>query len=81
MTTEIPIKDCSAYGQIDQSGGGEREEPHIYAQPAEEALASLASHTLCRERKGLVTLQLLNCCRGMQLSNIVLDNTSVKHVM
>ena len=53
----------------------------LYAQPVEEALASLASHTLCRERKGLVTLQLLNCCRGMQLSNIVLDNTSVKHVM
>ena len=29
MTTEIPIKERSAYGQIDQ-GGGEREEPHIY---------------------------------------------------
>ena len=29
MTTEIPLKECSAYGQIDQ-GGGEREEPHIY---------------------------------------------------
>ena len=29
MTTEIPLKKCSAYGQIDQ-GGAEREEPHIY---------------------------------------------------
>ena len=31
MTTEIPLKECSAYGQIDQDGG-EREEPHIYEQ-------------------------------------------------
>ena len=29
MTTEIPLKEFSAYGQIDQDGG-EREEPHIY---------------------------------------------------
>jgi len=26
---EIPMKECSAYGQIDQ-GGGDREEAHIY---------------------------------------------------
>ena len=32
MTTEIPLKECSAYGQIDQ-GGGESEEPHIYEHP------------------------------------------------
>ena len=32
MTTEIPLKECSAYGQVDQ-GGGEREEPHIYERP------------------------------------------------
>ena len=32
VTTEIPLKECSAYGQIDQ-GGGEREEPHIYELP------------------------------------------------
>ena len=25
-TTEIPLKECSAYGQTDQGGGGEREE-------------------------------------------------------
>ena len=31
---------------------------------------SLASHTLRRERKGLVTLQLPSCRRGAQLSNI-----------
>ena len=31
MTTEISLKECSAYGQIDQ--GGEREEPHIYERP------------------------------------------------
>ena len=31
---------------------------------------SLASHTLCRERKGLVMLQLPSCRRGMQLSTI-----------
>ena len=31
---------------------------------------SLASHTLCRERKGLVMLQLPSCCRGTQLLNI-----------
>ena len=30
-TTEIPLKECSAYGQIYQ--GGEREEPHIYERP------------------------------------------------
>ena len=29
---------------------------------------SLVSHTLHRERKGLVTLQLTSCCQGMQLS-------------
>ena len=27
--TEIPMKECSAYGRIDQ-GGGDTEEPHIY---------------------------------------------------
>ena len=32
--------------------------------------SSLASHTLHRERKGLVTLQLLSCRRGTQLPNI-----------
>ena len=46
---------------------------------------SLASHTLRRERKGLVTLQLPSCRRGTQLSNIaVSDNkmlTSAKHVV
>jgi len=26
---EIPMKECSAYGQIDQ-GGGDREEAHTY---------------------------------------------------
>ena len=31
---------------------------------------SLASHTLRRERKGLVTLQLPSCRRGTQLSTI-----------
>ena len=34
------------------------------------SVASLASYTLRRERKGLVTLQLPSCCRGTQLSNI-----------
>ena len=29
MTTEIPLKECSAYGQIEQDDG-EREEPHSY---------------------------------------------------
>ena len=29
MTTVIPLKECSTYGQIDQ-GGGEREENYIY---------------------------------------------------
>ena len=32
MTTEIPLKECSAYGQIDQ-GGCEREENYIYEHP------------------------------------------------
>ena len=32
MTTEIPLKECSAYEQIDR-GGGEREQPHIYEHP------------------------------------------------
>ena len=32
-TTEIPLKECSAYGQIDQGGGGEREETDIYEYP------------------------------------------------
>ena len=31
-TAEIPLKECSAYGQVDQ-GGAEREEPHIYELP------------------------------------------------
>ena len=31
-TAEIPLKECSAYGQVDQ-GGAEREEPHIYEHP------------------------------------------------
>jgi len=35
------------------------------------AAPSLTSHTLRRERKGLVMLQLLSCRRGTQLSNIV----------
>ena len=32
-TTEIPLKECSAYGQIDQGGGGEGEENYIYEHP------------------------------------------------
>ena len=32
MTTNISLKECSAYGQVDQ-GGAEREEPHIYELP------------------------------------------------
>ena len=31
-TAEISLKECSAYGQIDQ-GGAEREETHIYEHP------------------------------------------------
>ena len=31
-TTDISLKECSAYGQVDQ-GGAEREEPHIYELP------------------------------------------------
>ena len=31
-TTEIDLKECSAYGQVDQ-GGGEREETDIYEHP------------------------------------------------
>ena len=30
--TDISLKECSAYGQVDQ-GGAEREEPHIYEFP------------------------------------------------
>ena len=33
VTTEIPLKECSAYGQIDQGGGAEREENYIYEHP------------------------------------------------
>ena len=34
MTTEIPLKECSAYGQIDQcGGGGEKGENYIYELP------------------------------------------------
>ena len=32
-TTEIQLKECSAYGQIDQGGGSEREENYIYEHP------------------------------------------------
>ena len=32
-TTEIPLKGCSAYGEIDHGAGGEREEAYIYEQP------------------------------------------------
>ena len=32
-TTEIQLKECSAYGQIDQGGGSEREETYIYEHP------------------------------------------------
>ena len=32
-TTEIPLKECSAYGEIDQGVGGEREEAYIYEYP------------------------------------------------
>ena len=32
VTTEIPLKECSAYGQIDQ-GGGEKGENYIYELP------------------------------------------------
>ena len=32
VTTEISLKECSAYGQIDQ-GGGEGEETDIYEHP------------------------------------------------
>ena len=45
---------------------------------------SLASHTLHRERKGLVTLQLPSCRRGMQYRPLRLGNkmlTSAKHVV
>ena len=31
--------------------------------------SNLTSHTLHKERKGLVMLQPLSCCQGMQLSN------------
>jgi len=31
-TTEISLKECSAYGQVDQ-GGAEREETPIYEHP------------------------------------------------
>lgn len=31
-TTDIALKECSAYGPVDQ-GGAEREEPHIYEFP------------------------------------------------
>jgi len=31
-TAEIPLKECSAYGEIDQ-GGGKREEAYIYEHP------------------------------------------------
>ena len=31
-TADISLKECSAYGQVDQ-GGAEREEPHIYELP------------------------------------------------
>ena len=43
MTTEIPLKECSAYGQIDQ-GGDEREEPHIYERPQWLHIPNLAKH-------------------------------------
>ena len=33
MTTEISLKECSAYGQIDHGGSGEREENYIYEHP------------------------------------------------
>jgi len=42
----------------------------LQVEPPPPKLPSLASHTLRRERKGLVTLQLPSCRRGMQLSNI-----------
>ena len=32
-TTEIPLKECSAYGQVEQDGGSEREENYIYEHP------------------------------------------------
>ena len=41
------------------------------AIPCCRSLPHLASHTLCRERKGLVTLQLTSCRQGTQLSNSV----------
>ena len=31
--TEIPLKECSAYGQIDQQSSDEREENYIYEHP------------------------------------------------
>ena len=39
--TEIPLKECSAYGQIDQ-GGGEREN-YIYEHPTVMADITLIS--------------------------------------
>ena len=33
MTTEISLKECSAYEQIDQGGSREREESYIYEHP------------------------------------------------
>ena len=35
-----------------------------------DSYSSLASHTIRRERKGLVMLQLLSCHRGTQLLNM-----------
>ena len=51
---------------------------HIHV--SDYPLYSLASHTLCRGREGLVTLQLLSCHRGTQLSLCNKMLTSTKHV-
>ena len=44
MTTKIPLKECSAYGQIHQ-GGGESEENYIYEHP--QWLYTKKLHTHC----------------------------------
>ena len=44
--------------------------PRDYLPPCTLADTGLASHTLRRERKGLVTLQLPSCHQGMQLLTI-----------
>ena len=53
-----------------EGGRGNVVQPDHAANHVTMQLVSLASHTLRREKEGLVTLQLLSCCRGTQLSTI-----------